>query len=94
MKHEGLVSCVMGIGFATSFGIDAGLADGSTRAFLARGLCEREDWRNARGALCLASALDPSLPAARHRRPRALDAGAVERDCPDMPLTGALEDLG
>ncbi len=78
--------------------------EGSTRASLARGLCEREDWRNARGELCLASArsalpglasaLDLSLPAPRHRRPRALDAGAVERGYPDTPLTCDLEDLG
>lgn len=34
----------------------ASVSEGSTRSSLARGLCEREDWRNAKGALCLASA--------------------------------------
>ena len=82
----------------------AAATDGSTRASLARGLCEREDWRNAKGELCLASArvalpgltsaLDLCLPAPRHRRPRAPDAGSVPRDYPDKPLTCALEDLG
>ncbi len=31
-------------------------AGGCTRISLARELCEREDWRNAKGKLCLASA--------------------------------------
>ncbi len=76
-------------------------ADGSTRSSLARGLCEREDWRNPKGALCLASAraalpglasaLDLTLPAPR---PHALNTGTVERDYPDKPLACALEDLG
>ena len=57
------------------------------RSSLARGLCERENWRNARGELCLASArsalpglasaLDLTPPAPRHPRPRVLDAGTV-----------------
>ncbi len=32
------------------------VAGDCTRTFLARGLCAREDWRNAKGELCLASA--------------------------------------
>ena len=37
-----------------------------SRTFLARELCEREDWRNPQGALCLASAraVLPKLSAA------------------------------
>ena len=76
-------------------------ATGSTRSSLARGLCEREDWRNAKGALCLASAraalpglassLDLVLPPPR---PHALNTGTVERDYPDKPLECALKDLG
>ena len=79
----------------------ASAAEGNTRSSLARGLCEREDWRNAKGALCLASAraalpglassLDLTLPAPR---PHALNTGIVGRDYPDTPLTCALEDLG
>ncbi len=51
----------------------------ATRAQLARGLCEREGWRNARGELCessarkllprLAERLEVALPAARHSSP-------------------------
>ena len=77
------------------------MVEGSTRSSLTRGLCEREDWRNAKGALCLASAraalpglassLDLVLPAPR---PHALNTGIVGRDYPDKPLVCALEDLG
>ncbi len=81
----------------------ASAAEGSTRSSLARGLCEREDWRNAKGELCLASAraalpdlaasLDIALPAPR---PDAFGTGAdtLERDYPDKLLACSLEDLG
>ncbi len=81
----------------------ASAAEGSTRSSLARGLCEREEWRNAKGELCLASAraalpdlaasLDIALPAPR---PDAFGTGAdtLERDYPDKLLACSLEDLG
>ncbi len=79
----------------------ASAAEGSTRSSLARGLCEREGWRNAKGELCLASAraglpdlaasLDLVLPAPR---PHAFDTDTLERDDPDRALAGTLEDLG
>ncbi len=79
----------------------ASAAEGSTRSSLARGLCERENWRNAKGSLCLASAraalpglassLDLTLPAPRAH---ALNTGVVERNYPDTALVCALEDLG
>ena len=71
------------------------------RSSLARGLCERENWRNARGELCLASArsalpglaseLDLTLPAPR---PHVLNTRTVPRDYPDKHLECALADLG
>ncbi len=81
----------------------ASAAEGSTRSSLARGWCEREGWRNAKGELCLASAraglpdlaasLDLVLPAPR---PHAFDTDTdtLERDDPDRALAGTLEDLG
>ncbi len=72
-----------------------------TRTALARGLCEREDWRGPTGRLCLASArrmlpglagaLGVRLPAAAvvpdpHPRPSA--------DFPDSDVVCALRDLG
>ena len=51
--------------------LEAASEEGRTRGFLARGLCEFADWRNARGDLCLASALSgrsgSSLRSARRR---------------------------
>ncbi len=79
----------------------ASAVEGSTRSSLARGLCERENWRNAKGDLCfasaraalprLASSLAITLPAPRLH---ALNTGVIARDYPDMPLKCALKDLG
>ncbi len=60
--------------------LKAGLAASDcTRTFLARGLCEREGWRNAKGELCLASARAAlpklsSAPIDRCRRQRSMMA--------------------
>ena len=75
-----------------------------TRTSLARELCEREDWRNAKGELCLASAravlpklssaLGLSLPEARPMG--SIDAGSLapSLDYPDRVLSCSLDDLG
>ena len=75
-----------------------------TRTSLARELCEREDWRNAKGELCLASAravlpklssaLGLSLPEARPMG--SIDAGSLapSLDYPDRALSCSLDDLG
>ncbi len=75
-------------------------AGGQTRASLARELCRRENWRNPKGDLCLASArvalpriaseLDLPLPPSRGapgRRP-------APRDYPDLAVACSLGDLG
>ncbi len=75
-------------------------AGGQTRASLARELCRRENWRNPKGDLCLASArvalpriaseLDLALPPSRgapRRRP-------APRDYPDLAVACSLGDLG
>ena len=71
-----------------------------SRHALARGVCERENWRNARGTLCeaqarktlprLAQRLGLTLPAVR-RTPRTLP---VETNYPDQVLVSELSDLG
>ncbi len=79
-------------------------AGGMTRHALARGLCEHEDWRNARGGLCtssagkalpgLARALGVSLPAARMfsatSGPGEPDGGHV----PSVEVSCPLRELG
>ena len=74
---------------------------GRTRHALARELCERENWCNARGVPCLAQAskaqleltgkLGVSLPEAR-RMPAM--PGPAESDYPDLALTCRVSDLG
>ena len=78
--------------------------DGCTRSALARELCEREDWRNSRGELCLSSAravlpklastLDLTMPAAQPMDGAVSASRAASRDYPDRVLTCALDDLG
>ncbi len=80
------------------------LAGDSTRGALARGLCAREDWRNAKGALCLASAravlpklssaLDLPLPEARPLDGFVLESWVPSRDYPDTSLSCSLAALG
>ena len=75
--------------------------DGRTRHALARELCERENWRNARGVPCVAQAskalhqltdkLGLSLPEAR---PMPAMPDPVESNYPDLALTCGLADLG
>lgn len=75
-----------------------------TRTFLARGLCEREDWRNAKGEPCLASAravlpklssaIGLPLPEARPMDGTVPESPVPSPDFPDRPLSCALEDLG
>ena len=73
---------------------------GYTRSGLARELCERENWRNEKGDLCLASArrilpklaaeLGLVLPSARERAPRK----APTRDFPNLTLRCGLAEVG
>ena len=75
-----------------------------TRTFMARGLCEREGWRNAKGEPCLASAraalpklssaLGLPLPEARPMGGVTPASLAPSPDFPDRQLSCALEDLG
>ena len=72
----------------------------ATRWSLARGICEREDWRNRQGEWCIASAckalpqlaahLGVTLPAARP----VASVRAPASDYPDLALDCALEELG
>ena len=72
----------------------------ATRWSLARGICEREDWRNRQGEWCIASAckalpqlaahLGVALPAARP----VASVRAPASDYPDLALDCALEALG
>ena len=72
----------------------------ATRWSLARGICEREDWRNRQGEWCSASAckalpqlaahLGVTLPAARP----VASVRAPASDYPDLALDCALEELG
>ena len=72
----------------------------ATRWSLARGICEREDWRNRQGEWCIASAckalpqlaahLGVALPAARS----VASVRAPASDYPDLALDCALEELG
>ncbi len=73
------------------------------RTSLARKLCEREDWRNAKGEPCLGSAraVLPWLSPALGPPPEARPMGAVSAeslvpsaDCPDVRLSCALADIG
>ncbi len=84
----------------------AAAEDGRTRHALARELCEREDWRNARGQPCVSQARGvlPGiakragfvLPAARPgpRRTPGRPGGEVARTDPDRKLACTLADLG
>lgn len=85
--------------------LKARLAAGDcTRTFLARGLCEREDWRNAKGEPCLASAraalpkLSPAiglpLPEARPMGGVTPESLAPAPDFPDRVLSCPLDALG
>ncbi len=85
--------------------LKARLAAGDgTRSSLARGLCEREGWRNARGEPCLASAraalpklsaaLGLPLPEARPMEGAGPASPAPSPDHPDRRLSCALEGLG
>ncbi len=75
-----------------------------TRTFLARELCEREDWRNAKGEPCLASAraalpklssaLGLPLPEARPMGGVTSGSMAPSPGYPDMHLSCGLDDLG
>ena len=79
-------------------------AGGCTRTHLARELCEREDWRNAKGELCLGSAravlpklsstLGLPLPAARPMGGVGAASRAPSLDYPDRRVSCALADLG
>ena len=72
----------------------------ATRGSLARGICEREGWRNRQGEWCIASAckalpqlaahLGVALPAARP----VASVRAPASDYPDLALDCALEALG
>ncbi len=96
----------MRIGFrapsaTTVAGRKGAAAEGCTRSSLARGWCEREDGRNAKGALCLAAARKrwPELASSLgivlpELRPHVLHPDIVERDDPDGSRTGSPEDLG
>ena len=77
------------------------VADGGrTRRQLAQELCERENWRNGKGELCLASArrvlpklagkLGIALPPPRDRLPQK----APTRDFPDLSLRCSLAEVG
>ena len=91
----------------TSLGLALGLAlgaGGCTRTHLARELCESEDWRNAKGELCLGSAravlpklsstLGLPLPAARPMGGVSAASLAPSLDYPDKRVSCALADLG
>ncbi len=80
-------------------------ASGETsRHGLARGLCEREDWRNARGALCVASAkralpklareLHVALPAKRACRLVSNARPEIARSESAVTLSCSLRELG
>ncbi len=84
----------------------AAAEDGRTRHALARELCEREDWRNARGQPCVSQARGVlpgiakragfMLPAARPGpcRTPGRPGGEVARTDPDRKLACTLADLG
>ncbi len=86
--------------------LKAAAEDGRTRHALARELCEREDWRNARGQPCVfqARGVLPGiakragfvLPAARPGpcRTPGRPGGEVARTDPDRKLACTLADLG
>ncbi len=89
----------------TAAGFRRTAASGETsRHGLARGLCEREDWRNARGALCVASAkrarpqlareLHVALPAKRACRLVPNARPEVARSESAVTLSGSLRELG
>ncbi len=75
-----------------------------TRSSLARGLCGREGWRNARGEPCLASAraalpklsaaLGPALPEARPMGGASAASLVPSRGFPDRRLSCPLGDPG
>ena len=73
-----------------------------TRSALARQLCEREDWRNAKGELCAASARKALPLLARHcglRLPTPLNSppsreGFVAGPAPRTEFAGSLAELG
>ena len=81
------------------------LAGKLSRAALGRGVCERDDWRNAKGRYCEASArkalprlakelqleLPPAQPGPPTCRGRAQPASG---DCPAVQFAGSLEELG
>ncbi len=85
--------------------LKATLAAGDcTRTSLARELCEREDWRNAKGEPCLASAravlpklaaaLKLPLPAARPMGGIRAESRIPSPDYPDRQLSCTLGELG
>ena len=85
--------------------LKARLAAGDcTRTFLARELCEREGWRNAKGEPCLASAraalpklssaMGLPLPEARPMGAVSADSLVPSPDFPDRPLSCPLDALG
>ena len=74
--------------------------DGCTRYRLARELCEREEWRNEKGALCLASVRRVLPKLAGKLGIALLPAGepvpqdAPARDFPDLSLRCCLAEVG
>ena len=85
--------------------LKATLASGDcTRTFLARELCEREDWRNAKGELCLgcaravlpklSSSLGLPLPQARPKGAVSVESLVPSTDYPDVQLSCTLADIG
>ena len=72
----------------------------ASRWSLARGICEREGWRNRKGELCMASAYQAMPKLAEHLgvtlpAPRPMvSAEAPASDYPDLALECALGDLG
>ena len=72
----------------------------ATRWSLARGICERESWRNRKGELCVTSAYVALPKLAKHLAvelpaPRAkVSARSPASDYPDRSLACALGDLG
>ncbi len=83
---------------------DALRSGGSTRHGLARELCERTDWRNALGRLCLpeaakalpklASRLGLGLPPARSGPDPSAAPAVPAEDVPDTGVSCPLEELG
>ena len=72
----------------------------ASRWSLARGICEREGWRNRKGELCMASAYQALPKLALHMgvvlpAPRPMvSAGTPASDYPDLELCCELGDLG